>query len=99
VKPTGILRFALTCRYIIPETLDNDQQREDARRKSVVPAHLADYVYNGDINAKAIKQAKGPLEDTTEELNHIEARVKAGMLDRNIAINMVKERLARMEGI
>ena len=99
MKPIGILRFALTCRYIVPSTLANDAEREDARLKSIIPAHLSNYIYDGDLNAKPISQAKGPLDDTRDNLNHIEARVKAGILDRDIAVNLVKEGLARLEEI
>ncbi|KFY37505.1 hypothetical protein V495_07155 [Pseudogymnoascus sp. VKM F-4514 (FW-929)] len=50
VVPNGTLRFALTSRYIRPETLDNDAQREEARIKGALPEGHEQYQYNGDEN-------------------------------------------------
>lgn len=51
VVPSGTLRFALTCRYVQPDTLGNDAEREDARIKGTLPEGHEQYTYDGDENA------------------------------------------------
>ncbi|OBT63755.1 hypothetical protein VE03_06947 [Pseudogymnoascus sp. 23342-1-I1] len=48
VVPHGTLRFALTCRYIRPDKLENDAEREEARLKGKLPEGHEQYTYNGD---------------------------------------------------
>ena len=50
VIPSGTLRFALTCRYVRPDTLENDAEREDARIKGALPEGHEQYKYSGDEN-------------------------------------------------
>lgn len=51
VVPSGTLRFALTCRYVRPDTLENDADREDARIKGTLPEGHEQYTYYGDEDA------------------------------------------------
>lgn len=51
VVPHGTLRFALTCRYIRPDMLENDAEREDARVKGALPEGHEQYKYYGDESA------------------------------------------------
>lgn len=47
VKPEGIRRFALTCRYIRPETL-SPEVRQLADDMSKLPPHAAGWTYDGN---------------------------------------------------
>lgn len=51
VVPNGKLRFALTCRYVRPETMANDFEREEAKVKGALPEGHEQYNYDGDIDA------------------------------------------------
>lgn len=51
--PAGKLRFAMTCRYIIPSTL-NAQDLAEAKRLGQFPDDWNETRYDGDINAKPV---------------------------------------------
>ncbi|KFY90370.1 hypothetical protein V498_06017 [Pseudogymnoascus sp. VKM F-4517 (FW-2822)] len=84
VVPHGTLRFALTCRYIRPDMLENDAEREDARIKGALPEGHEQYKYNGDENAiftpEEIEKAKkaARLNALMRSLNDAAAIFKAG---------------------
>ncbi|KFY29613.1 hypothetical protein V494_08611 [Pseudogymnoascus sp. VKM F-4513 (FW-928)] len=50
VVPHGTLRFALTCRYIKPDALESDAEREEASIKGALPEGHDQYNYDGDEN-------------------------------------------------
>lgn len=50
VVPCGTLRFALTSRYIRPDTLENDAERAEAGIKGALPEGHEQYQYDGDEN-------------------------------------------------
>ncbi|TAQ86624.1 hypothetical protein B7494_g5055 [Chlorociboria aeruginascens] len=58
VTPHGKIRFALTCRYVRPETMDNAEEKRSAILKGTIPSGWDNYVYDGDINATAVAQPK-----------------------------------------
>jgi hypothetical protein len=47
VKPDGKLRFAMTCRFIRPETIADPVARQDAIEKGKVPEGIQDLAYRG----------------------------------------------------
>ncbi|KAI1379724.1 hypothetical protein F4677DRAFT_441925 [Hypoxylon crocopeplum] len=50
VDPHGMHRFALTCRYIRPETIPDEQQRAFAAEAGNLSAEFADIIYNGEAD-------------------------------------------------
>ncbi|KAM7222874.1 hypothetical protein V8F06_001772 [Rhypophila decipiens] len=49
VEPMGRRRFALTCRYIDPDKMTDQADRDDAAIKGAIPEHAKKFVYNGEI--------------------------------------------------
>ncbi|ORY67655.1 uncharacterized protein BCR38DRAFT_338511 [Pseudomassariella vexata] len=47
VKPAGKLRFALTCRYIRPETIHDPKARAEAIEKGKIPEGIEQLAYKG----------------------------------------------------
>jgi hypothetical protein len=83
VTPQGKLRFALTCRYIRPELMANDEERRQAEIKGKLSSGHEAYEYDGDVGKKLI-----PLDEDSEDvsaaqraMNELSARALAGELD------------------
>ncbi|KAI1641496.1 hypothetical protein F4809DRAFT_654963 [Biscogniauxia mediterranea] len=51
VEPEGVLRFAMTCRYIRPESIQDEARRQEAIEKGRVPAEWKENPYNGEHDA------------------------------------------------
>jgi hypothetical protein len=90
VTPRGKLRFALTCRYVRPETMQTDDDRRQTAIKSKLPAGHEKYNYDGDINAHSIvlsDQALQSIENSTVQkrrsLEDVKAMIIAGEISRN----------------
>ncbi|KAK4229938.1 hypothetical protein QBC38DRAFT_69141 [Podospora fimiseda] len=47
VQPMGNRRFALTARYIDPDKMQSQSDRDDAALKGSIPAHAEQFAYNG----------------------------------------------------
>ena len=47
VDPFGKRRYALTCRYIVPEKLPDDRTREEAAQKGAIPDWARTFRYDG----------------------------------------------------
>lgn len=90
VKPYGMLRFALTCRNIKPESMKNDEDRADAMIKGAFPPGHERYNYDGDLNL----QPSNALPGSAVEVTHIERllqEVKAAVIAGNIPQHLVTE--------
>ncbi|KAK0628598.1 hypothetical protein B0T17DRAFT_588674 [Bombardia bombarda] len=48
VEPMGMRRFSLTCRYIDPDKMKTQADRDDAAAKGAFPEHSTSFAYNGD---------------------------------------------------
>jgi len=73
------LRFALTCRYVRPETMSNDQEREYTIRAAALPPGAEKYTYDGDINAQpVVKQNR--IDPATDVFNMLMAKLRTGQL-------------------
>ncbi|KAI0602778.1 hypothetical protein F4775DRAFT_600732 [Biscogniauxia sp. FL1348] len=48
VQPEGTLRFAMTCRYIRPETILDESRRKESIEKGQVPAEWKEKPYDGE---------------------------------------------------
>ncbi|KAI1500619.1 hypothetical protein F5X99DRAFT_429281 [Biscogniauxia marginata] len=63
VDPEGVLRFALTCRYIRPETIQDQSRRAEALKNGTVPKHWKENQYKGeDEEAIEPEISEGPEE-------------------------------------
>jgi alkylated DNA repair dioxygenase AlkB len=82
VTPHGKLRFALTCRYIRPETMNSDYDREQTLIKSTLPEGHEQYDYDGDINSKFVvePEASAAQNASAKVVNSIVAAARAGIL-------------------
>ncbi|KAM7209622.1 hypothetical protein V8F20_000025 [Naviculisporaceae sp. PSN 640] len=49
VEPMGSRRFSLTCRYIDPDKMSSQADRDDAAVKGAIPEHAKNFVYNGEV--------------------------------------------------
>lgn len=83
VTPQGKLRFALTCRYVRPELMANDQERQQAEIKGRLPSGHEAYEYDGDVGKYLI-----PVDEDSKEvsaaqraMNELSARALTGELD------------------
>lgn len=83
MTPQGKLRFALTCRYVRPELMANDEERQQAEIKGRLPQGHDTYIYDGDAGKKLI-----PLDQDSENvsaaqrtMNELAARALAGELN------------------
>jgi hypothetical protein len=83
VQPKGKLRFALTCRYVRPELMANDEERQQAQIKGKLPDGHEQYAYDGDVNSRLI-----PVENDSANvaaaqvaMNDLAARSLSGELD------------------
>ncbi|KAK3330470.1 hypothetical protein B0H66DRAFT_612078, partial [Apodospora peruviana] len=47
IEPMGCRQFSMTCRYIDPERMRSQADRDDAAVKGKIPAHSLEFVYNG----------------------------------------------------
>ncbi|KAK3694575.1 hypothetical protein B0T22DRAFT_496957 [Podospora appendiculata] len=47
VEPMGGRRFSLTCRYIDPEKMASDEDRQEAAVKGAIPEYSHSFAYNG----------------------------------------------------
>ncbi|KAE8454543.1 hypothetical protein EG329_000166 [Mollisiaceae sp. DMI_Dod_QoI] len=54
VNPHGKLRFALTARFIKPELMQNEADREFARLGGILPFGHEQFDYDGDINSQPV---------------------------------------------
>lgn len=48
VKPGGSLRYALTCRHILLERMDNEQRRKESVTKGQIPEESYQFAYDGE---------------------------------------------------
>ncbi|RDW62154.1 hypothetical protein BP6252_11587 [Coleophoma cylindrospora] len=87
VDPQGELRFALTCRYVRPEMMANDAEREAARVKGTLPPDSDKYIYDGDINATLPLKISSATNTIQAAMNVLEANILAG----NISCEKVTE--------
>lgn len=51
VKPGGQLRYALTCRHVLLDRMDDGQRRQESLIKGQIPASSYEFTYNGEGNA------------------------------------------------
>jgi hypothetical protein len=63
VTPNGDRRFALTCRFVKPESLSNDMERELAHRLSMLPPGHEAFTYNGDSHLTSLHSDEAEEED------------------------------------
>ena len=83
VTPQGRLRFALTCRYVRPELMANDEERQQAEIKGKLPDGHEAYAYDGDA-AKELIPMDGDFKNVSPAqtaMNELSARALAGELD------------------
>ncbi|KAI1873938.1 uncharacterized protein JN550_003207 [Neoarthrinium moseri] len=66
VKPNGMLRYAMTSRYIRPETINDEAVRADALIKGKLPAGIEALAYKG-------QDETGDLNDMNAEVSSVEA--------------------------
>ncbi|KAL3418928.1 hypothetical protein PVAG01_09149 [Phlyctema vagabunda] len=81
VEPNGKLRFALTCRYIRPETIADAEERQSAMIKGSLPPGSEQYAYDGDINAKDTMPDDEQRDDVNLDFNRLLARFHTGDVD------------------
>ena len=83
VEPKGKLRFALTCRYIRPELLADDEERRQAAMKSQLPDGHEQDRYDGDMNSTVVEVDHGSetVTDAQKAMNNFCARVHSGEID------------------
>ncbi|KAF7862641.1 hypothetical protein EAF04_007514 [Stromatinia cepivora] len=77
VTPHGLLRFALTCRYVKPELL-SPEDRILCEQKSALPANFADYAYDGDVGVK--ETANRPTTEEDDEFTKLKKWIIAKKL-------------------
>lgn len=82
VTPQGKLRFALTCRYVDPETLSSDAERADAAAKSELPVGHEAFAYNSnkDLELSQVADEDPKTAETQSLLNRLVARAITGEL-------------------
>jgi hypothetical protein len=83
VTPQGTLRFALTSRYVRPELMANDEERQQAEVKGTLPDGHEAYEYDGDVGRELI-----PLDGESDNvaaaqraMNELSARALSGELN------------------
>ncbi|KAI2617129.1 hypothetical protein GGR54DRAFT_649065 [Hypoxylon sp. NC1633] len=83
VDPFGKHRFALTCRYIRPETIPDDEQRALAVVRGKLPEKLAAIQYNGEsdhfedkVTGMAVPSPTAP-EKTSEDESSLSTETEA----------------------
>ncbi|KAI9648951.1 hypothetical protein NHQ30_001517 [Ciborinia camelliae] len=81
VTPHGLLRFALTCRYVKPELL-SPQDRVLCEQKSALPANFDDYAYDGDVGAGEERPTTEGDDEFTKLKKYIIAKKLSGELSR-----------------
>jgi hypothetical protein len=77
VTPKGSLRYALTCRYVRPEMMADDNEAQDAILKGTLPPGSEQYNYSGDINAVPVVRTSS---DVDKFVNNVAARMETGDL-------------------
>jgi hypothetical protein len=83
VTPKGKLRFALTCRYIRPELMANNEERRQAEVKGKLPSGHEKYTYDGDVGRELI-EVNDDSENVTAaqaSMNDFATRAITGQLD------------------
>jgi hypothetical protein len=78
-----MLRFALTCRYVRPELMTNDEERQQAEIKGTLPDGHEAYAYDGDEGRELIP-LDGDFENVSaaqRAMNELSARALAGELN------------------
>ena len=88
VTPHGKLRFALTCRYVRPETMSNDHERTQAVIKGTYPHGHDQYNYDGDINAQPIKDNTTTVKEAM--LGLVRANTLAGHLSKGDVTELIE---------
>ncbi len=84
MTPHGKLRFALTCRYVRPELMANDEERRFAEVNGKLPDGHDQYTYNGDVESQftEVDQNCENIANVERSMNDLAARAIAGELDR-----------------
>jgi hypothetical protein len=65
----------------------NNFERQQAAMKGRVPPECDNYVYNGDMDTKAIAPTQHSLDDVNESINKIRAKVRVG----DISLHQARE--------
>ncbi|RAL68664.1 hypothetical protein DID88_007373 [Monilinia fructigena] len=85
VTPHGLLRFALTCRYVKPELL-SPEERVICEQKSALPANFADYAYDGNMDSRdpppSIEEEDDDDDEFTKLKKYIIAKKRSGELNK-----------------
>lgn len=80
VKPSGKLRFALTCRYVRPETMETDEDRAETLIKGALPNGHEQYDYDGDVGVEPGDSIREPRRDREQLFTRIRNSIHAGEL-------------------
>jgi hypothetical protein len=97
VDPHGKLRFALTCRFIRPEMMTSEAERQHTMVKGSLPPGSEQYDYHGDIHATAVQHAaQNPLSEITKLQNLVKAQILTGEIDEHQARESFERFLASL---
>ncbi|KAG0650338.1 hypothetical protein D0Z07_3006 [Hyphodiscus hymeniophilus] len=88
VTPWGF-RYALTCRQIIGEKMDTEEERQAAFLEGTLPPGSDKYNYTGDLGATEVVQ---PTSEVDKINNEIAARMMTGSLTAS-QISLLKDKL------
>jgi hypothetical protein len=99
VYPQGKLRFALTCRYVRPELMANDEERRQTLIKSTLPVGHERFTYNGDVDAKFQTSEDSEKNKTAAQksMNDIAASLMTGELSKDALVNWFSEIVGKMD--
>ena len=90
VTPKGPLRYALTCRYVRPEMMVDENEAQDAILKGTLPPGSEQYNYDGDINAIPVINTASKVD---KFIHNVTAMVQTGDLTAT-DIREIQDRLA-----
>ena len=88
VTPWGF-RYALTCRYIIPEKMENEEERQTTILEGTLPPRAEAYTYDGDLGATEVIHSPNEVDKVVNDLS---SKLKTGDLTC-AQISELKEKL------
>jgi len=90
----GKMRFALTCRHIVPEKIPDATVRAKSIIDGTLPEDIGQYLYDGDEHAEPIPYTTGELmvNRRTTKLAELDARLSTGTLaEQEARLNRLDE--------